>query len=101
MEIANRPAFGPACMLCYVGLFVATNAVTKSLSASLPVVEIALFRYAVAVPVVIVVVALRHGRARMNSPALHMLRGILAAVGSVCGYFAMAIRSRRCRSSLR
>lgn len=91
MELTRRPMFGPACMLVYVPLFVATNALTKALSNGLPLAEIAFFRYAVAVPVIgMVLLTARTGGVRVSRAGLHLVRGALAAGGSFSGYAAMA-----------
>ena len=82
---------GLVCMFGYVFLFVATNAVTKRLSESLPLTEIALFRYALAVPTILLVLgATRGATLRIDSAGLHLVRGVLAVIGSLSGYGAMA-----------
>ena len=77
-------------MVGYLALFVAANAATKHLAATLPLTEIAYFRYALAIPVIWLVLALRREEFRVNSLGAHVGRGLLAAIGSVCGYAAIA-----------
>jgi drug/metabolite transporter (DMT)-like permease len=79
-------------MLVYVALFVATNAITKILATSLPLTQIAAFRYAFAVPLIVLVLALAPNTSfRVNRLATHVGRGCLAAAGSLCGYAAIAM----------
>jgi drug/metabolite transporter (DMT)-like permease len=82
---------GIACMFAYVALYVGTNMLTKVLAPSLPLVQIALFRYAFAVPLILfVLMAAGKSSFRVNSARVHVVRGVLAAAGSVCGYAAIA-----------
>lgn len=85
---ANRR--GIPYMLGYLVLFVAANAATKHLTLTLPLVEIAYFRYALAIPVIWLVLARRGDAFRINSLGAHVGRGLLAAIGSICGYAAIA-----------
>lgn len=87
----SRTVFGVACMFVYVMLYVGTNMLTKLLAPSLPLVQIALFRYGFAVPVILFVLAAAGKCAfRIGSARVHAVRGLLAAAGSVFGYAAIA-----------
>lgn len=87
----RKPKFGLICMAGYVSLFVVTNLITKLLTISLPLAEIAFFRYALAVPTLAVILATAPGAAlRIGRISVHVARGLLAAAGSLCGYYAIS-----------
>ena len=82
---------GLACMFAYVALYVGTNMLTRLLAPSLPLMQIALFRYGFAIPAILfVMVASGKAAFRIKSTRVHVTRGVLAAVGSICGYAAIA-----------
>lgn len=91
MTFRHSPRFGIACMTGYVLLFVITNMITKGLAQSLPLAEIAFFRYSVAVPVILVLMAGGGAAMQVNRVSVHIVRGVLAAAGSLCGYHAIAV----------
>lgn len=90
MSTRHGPRFGIACMTGYVALFVATNMITKALAHSLPLTEIALFRYAIAIPTIFALMAASGVALQINRFTVHVTRGLLAVVGSLCGYQAIA-----------
>jgi drug/metabolite transporter (DMT)-like permease len=78
-------------MFVYVALYVGTNMLTKMLAPSLPLIQVALFRYGFAIPAILsVILAAGRPSFRVNSRGVHVARGILAAAGSICGYAAIA-----------
>lgn len=91
MTGSNSTFRGIIYMLGYVLLFIATNAVTKVMAVSLPLVQVATFRYAFAVPAILLVFVLSSKEGvRIADPRVHVGRGMLAAAGSLCGYYAIS-----------
>jgi drug/metabolite transporter (DMT)-like permease len=92
MSVHRNLKFGLICMAGYVLFFVVSNMITKMLAKSLPLAEIAFFRYAVAIPTILMLLAAAPGASlRVNRAFVHVVRGLLAAAGSLCGYFAIAV----------
>jgi len=92
MTFRHSTRFGIACMTGYVLLFVITNMITMGLTQSLPLAEIAFFRYLVAVPVILV----PDGRGRCcaaGEPCFrpHRARRFSRPRAASCGYHAIAV----------
>src|SRR5262245_16775046 len=83
----DRPLFGILCMNGAVALFVAMDAVIKTVSGAIPTGEIVFFRNIFAFLPIFLFMMRRGGLTlRTRDPAGHLLRGIFG-VASIYGFF--------------